>query len=342
MKVSLGLNLQKGPYGGGNQVARAVVEHLENKGVTVRFDLKDKDLDLIMLFDPRKNLRISAYNHKDILRHLWFKNSKAVVVHRINECDERKGQTDGKTNDLLITANACADHTIFISSFLQQLYTSQGIQTPGSTVIRIGVNPAIFHPEGYLPWDGVGPLKLITHHWGAHWMKGFDVYQRLDEMMAERPGRIEFTYVGNIPADFRFKKATHIEPKNGPELADILRAHHVYVTGTQNEPAGLHHAEGAMCGLPLLYRQSGALPEYCTGFGLGFTTVPEFEQRLEEMTRDYGKWREAVKAYPRDAEARMCEQYLALFQDLVARGEELRGQRRFLSQPMRYLRALTT
>ena len=49
----------------------------------------------------------------------------------------------------------------------------------------------------------------------------------------------------------------------GKELANELRKHDIYITGSKNEPSGNHHMEGALCGLPILYVNSGALPEYC-------------------------------------------------------------------------------
>ena len=31
-----------------------------------------------------------------------------------------------------------------------------------------------------------------------------------------------------------------------------------------------HHMEGALCGLPILYKDSGAASEYCNDFGISF------------------------------------------------------------------------
>ena len=32
----------------------------------------------------------------------------------------------------------------------------------------------------------------------------------------------------------------------------------------------MHHIEGALCGLPILFRNSGSLPEYCKKYGVSF------------------------------------------------------------------------
>ncbi|CAM2057406.1 hypothetical protein DSUL_150070 [Desulfovibrionales bacterium] len=336
MKISMGCNLQTGPYGGGNQVAQAVANHLCAQGVEVTFDLKSKDLDLILLFDPRPNLRITAYTQRQIIPYLWFINSKAIVVHRINECDERKNSTG--INRLLRRVNGCADHTIFISDFLRDLHLSNGLKTLDNTVIRIGVNRGTFHPNSYQRWDGMEKLKLISHHWSGNWMKGFDIYQHLDDMLArpEWKDKLHFTYLGNLPSNFQFKNATYLTPVNQTETAAILRQHHVYITASYFEPAGLHHAEGAMCGLPVLYRKSGALPEYNRSFGLGFTDET-FEDTLCRMYTEYTRWADAVQNYPADAEDRMCREYYNLFTNLVACAPELRRHRSLRRQ----LRAFT-
>ena len=59
--------------------------------------------------------------------------------------------------------------------------------------------PEVFHPKGGVIWNKQEPFRLVTHHWSSNFLKGFDVYQRLDEMLGIDPwrGRFEFTYVGS-------------------------------------------------------------------------------------------------------------------------------------------------
>ena len=119
-------------------------------------------------------------------------------------------------------------------------------------MILNGSDCSLYHPEGYQPWDGKEAMSLVTHHWGAHWMKGFDIYERLDSLLKKRQfeNKITFTYIGNLPEGFAFHNAAYIEPKNGVQLASLLRQHHVYLTASRNEPGGNHQNEGAQCGLP--------------------------------------------------------------------------------------------
>ena len=74
--------------------------------------------------------------------------------------------------------------------------------------------------------------KIVTHHWSSNKMKGFDVYKKLDELSEEVDwkGKIEFTYIGNLPKGFNFKNSRVINPLSGEKLAEQLVSHHIYIT----------------------------------------------------------------------------------------------------------------
>lgn len=336
MKVSIGFRLQPGPWGGGNRFCSALVGALEGGGHAVRQSLDDRDIDVILLMDPRWRHPAVTFRAGDILRYLMFVNSRAIVVHRINECDERKNTRT--MNALLRRANYCADHTVFVSRWLSGLPLWRGSGEQRQSVIRNGADARVFHSRGWRAWQGAGPLRLVTHHWGGNWMKGFDIYERLDRMLArpEWSGRIAFTYVGNLPSGFAFEHARHVKPLDGAALAAELRSHHAYLTASMNEPGGNHQNEGALCGLPLLYRRSGCLPEYCEGFGVSFDET-DFESRLEDLIATYTRWAQAMPAYPHTAE-RMCAQYIRLFDELTEAREAIVGTRRLWRQPVLMLR----
>lgn len=321
MKISLGMKLQEGPWGGGNQFGQALKQDFTRRGLEIVHDLKAPDLDFILLCEPRRKLKISAYDDAEIFQYLARRNRRALVVHRINECDERKG-TSG-LNARLLRANLCADHTVFISDWLRRLFVSQGFSGRSSSVILNGSDRSIFNPGGHIPWNGSGPLRLVTHHWSGHPMKGLDIYERLDRMIGEPPwkGRFAFTYIGNVPKGFRFVNTRYIEPTSGRALADLLRENHVYVTASRNEPCGHHQNEGANCGLPVLYLDSGGIPENVRDFGIGFTSET-LEARLEEMVRRYAELQPRMASFPRSAD-RMAEEYHALLMELDGRREEL-------------------
>ena len=115
MKVSIGTNIKEGPWGGGNLFAKNLLQYLKQNKFKVTTDLKDNDIDIILITEPRKTSESSAFTHIDALNYLKYVNNDTLIVHRINECDERKNTN--YVNKYLIEANKAADYTIFVSSW---------------------------------------------------------------------------------------------------------------------------------------------------------------------------------------------------------------------------------
>ena len=67
MKISIGTNIQDGPWGGGNLFAINLKKFLQDKNHEVVFNLKDKDIDIVLLTEPRKTSPSSAFTNYDVL-----------------------------------------------------------------------------------------------------------------------------------------------------------------------------------------------------------------------------------------------------------------------------------
>ena len=323
MKVSIGAFIKEGPWGGGNLFFKNLKEYLEANGHHVINHLFDDDIDLILLTDPRKKSESSSYTHKEILKYKNYINPSVKVVHRINECDERK-KTKG-LNQFLFKANQCSDATVFVSDWIKNLYEKQGFNISNPHVVMSGSNSKIFNSDKQNLWDKDEKMKIVTHHWSGNWNKGFDIYEKLDLLLNESKysEKFEFLYIGNIPNNFSFQNTKVIKPLSGLFLAEELKKCHLYITASRNEPSGNHHIEGALCGLPVLYINSGALPEYCKGYGLEFD-VDNFELKLLELKDSYLDVKEAMIKYPYNSE-KMCQEYENLFQNLIKEKVEIKN-----------------
>jgi hypothetical protein len=330
LKIALGHKIQSGPWGGGNRFAAALAETLREQGSRVVDHLDDPDIDLVLIVDPRAHNPAVPFTPGQVFRYLTA-HPQTLVVHRINECDERKGTRT--MNARLRLANLVADHTVFIGSWLKELDIWRH-ESPSSVILN-GADARLFNAKGHQPWSGQEPFRLVTHHWGGNALKGFDVYDRIDALLEEGAwrNRLVFTYVGNLPPGKRFRHAHHIPALNGEDLADELKRHHGYVTASVNEPAGMHHIEGALCGLPLLYRNSGSLPEYCAGFGQMFEGLHDVEAALERLIAKYSVHCRALADYPHTAE-KMSATYLSLFDQLLSGRGELAGRRHLWRDPL--------
>ena len=131
---------------------------------------------------------------------------------------------------------------------------------------------------------------------------------------------IDFTYIGNLPSNFSFENANYIPPLSGKKLADELKKHNLYITASLNEPSGNHHIEGSQCGLPLMYINSGGIPEFAKGFGVEYELV-NIENVLNTVIAKYDMYFEQMKNYPFNS-MKMSEEYLILFEKLLVKNKE--------------------
>ena len=315
MKISIGSKIIEGPWGGGNLFVINLKNFLMSKGHDVIHHLDDDDIDIILMTSPNHKAESSSFGYKDIYKYIKKIKSDSIVVHRINECDERKGTKN--VNKFILNSNRVADATIFVSSWIESLYLNQGFNSENSRVILSGSDKEIFNRDNQNIWDQRSQLKIVTHHWGNNWNKGFEIYSKLDKMIYnnELGLDIKFTYIGNVPKNFNFKTSTLLSPISGIELAEKLKDNHIYLTASLFEPSGNHHIEGAQCGLPLLFVNSGGLPEYCNGYGVMFENN-DFNNKLLYLIKNYENYLNKVRKYPRNSEI-MSRDYLNYFEELL-------------------------
>jgi len=325
MKISIGTKIKDGPWGGGNLFALNLSKFLKNEGFDVVFDLSHDDIDLILITEPRKTSESSSFTHWDVENYIKYVKNDTLVCHRINECDERKGTNF--VNKYLIEANKVSDTTIFVSSWIKNLYVEQNISSKHNYVILAGADKDIFNPSARAKWNEEMKLRIVTHHWGANWNKGFDVYKKIDEMLNEDfwNKKIDFTYIGNLPKKFEFKNSIHLPPMSGAELAREIKKNHIYITGSLNEPSGNHHIEGAQCGLPIMYIDSGGVKEYTKGFGVEFN-IKNLEEKINYLTENYEYYFKKIIDYPFESSL-MCSEYAKLFKDMMKNKTQLFNER---------------
>ena len=133
MKVSIGSKVVEGPYGGGNLFVKNLSSYLLKKGNSVVYDLKDKDIDIILIINPLKNSESGTFNHLDALFYSKFVNKKSIIVQRINECDERKDTNN--VNTQIIQANKFADYTVYVSQWISDLFNEKGLDKKDSIFV---------------------------------------------------------------------------------------------------------------------------------------------------------------------------------------------------------------
>jgi len=315
MKISFGSEIVTGPWGGGNLFLINLKNYLTSNGHQVVFGLDDKDVDIILFTDPRTGRgSTSLISSKDVKKYKRHINKNVKVIQRINECDERKNTK--KINKLYLKSSEVADHVVFVSEWLRKIYLDLGMEKEKTSVIMSGSDTLIFNSIGATKKPVNRKFKVLTHHWSSNWMKGFELYLQLDKKLSEPTlkNKIEFTYIGNVDKKYEFSNTNILQPLSGLELAEEIKNHDIYITGSLNEPSGNHHIEAALCGLPILYFNSGGIPEYCQDYGLEID-IENFEEKILYMIDYYDIFKNKMKNYPFKSE-KMSSNYLKLFNNL--------------------------
>lgn len=305
-----------GPWGGSAVFIRQLSAILRQMGFRVRFDLKEK-ADVLFIIDPRIEEPGRTFG-VDEIRSFRTRYPEVRVIHRVNECDKRKG-TDFM-DDRLEEITSEVDYTVFISRWLKDYFAETwfDIKRP-HCVIYNGANPKYFHPVGSSVYTESESFRVVTHHWSDNPMKGFPVYAQLDKMIAsgELPG-IELWIIGNWPQDIQWQAARTFAPTHDALLGNLLRQCHLYITASLWEPCGAHHVEGAQCGLPLLYHtDGGGIVEAGERYGIGFNG--DLKSALLQARESYPRLRQQVLTRMPNG-LRMCCDFVKIIQALMAKG----------------------
>jgi hypothetical protein len=279
VKISFNRPKAASAYGGGAHFVTNFSNYLEKAGHSVCHKL-EPGIDLIFMIDPRPNE--GGYSIQEIFNYKQ-QFPKTKMLHRVNECDKRKNTNF--MDKTIMLSNQLADHTIFISKWLSDYFIQKGFNNSYAVILN-GCNTSHFYPTERL-FNPARP-KIVTHHWSDNWMKGFDIYTKIDEYLQEND-RFDFTYVGRYFQGYSPKKTSIISPLYGHDLGSELRNHDIYVTASRWEPCGMHHIEGASCGLPVLYHvDGGGINETCANHGYQFRSFAEFLKYLDLVTSKLG------------------------------------------------------
>jgi len=272
------------PYGGGNQFLLALVGELRGRGL---------DVELNSLSGGTPCCLYNSFNF-DFRRLRRFVREGVRMVHRVDgPIGVYRGFDDG-TDRRIVEINALADTTILQSRYSLEKHRELGLELRDPVVIHNSVNPAIFHPPATRePLDG-RRLRVITTSWSDNPRKGSDVLRWLDENLDFES--YELTFAGRTHE--RFKRVHVIGPLGSRPLADLLRAHDVFLAPSRDDPCSNALLEGLACGLPAAFLRSGGHPELVADAGIGFDAAEELPGVLARLQEELAARRAAIRLSP--------------------------------------------
>ena len=270
------------PYGGGNQFLVALIGELERDGLSI---------ELNRLSGGTPGCLFNSFNF-DFSRLRRFARAGARMVHRVDgPIGVYRGFDDG-TDALIVRINdELADATIFQSQWSLDKHRQLGVELRNPVVVHNAVDPAIFHPPAKQEPIAGRRLRVVATSWSSNPRKGAGILAQLDR--EHDPARVEVTFVGNT--DARFEQIRRIPAVPSRELADILRAHHVYVAASRDDPCSNALLEGLSCGLPAAYLRSGGHPELVGEGGIGYADAAELPGVLERLRGELDERRAAIR-----------------------------------------------
>lgn len=318
-KVFFTFEPKGGSFGGGAFFVSNMIEYLKNRGYKITFTL-EKGIDFIFITDPRKGKKGSSksYSVDDIIKYKK-QNPKVKILHRINECETKREKSIG-IDKLLLKTMKIADRIVFITQWLQDYFVKKyNISTKNCSIVVNGCNPNFFFPKkenNKKIIEETTKVKLITHHWSSNYLKGFEIYNKIDEYLGKHPDEFALTFVGNYNENYTPKNITVLSPECDMRLGNILREHDIYLTASQNEPCGMHQLEGMSCGMPILYREgSGGIKETCGTAGLEFSDFDDFLEKLQQIKKEYGLFKNNIN-YGWLSSQRCCKQFYKIIKNV--------------------------
>lgn len=267
-RVRICIPIEFRPEGGGFYFLRAFMAFLNKSGWTTCSEVVGR-------------YEVLFTNHWMVARselcRAIRRNPGVRIVHRIDGSAQDYGRLDD-SDERQAAVNQLADLSIFQSRYCR--YSTREkfrvIERDGP-VIHNPVDIECFRPDGdreSLP----GRVRVACVSWSSNPMKGGkEVYA-----VANANRSVDFMLCGNYPDAPALSNLHRLGVLDRETLARVLRSCDVLLTCSRNEACPNHVLEALASGVPVLYRDSGAMAEVVGDCGLP-TTVETFATQLEKI-----------------------------------------------------------
>jgi glycosyltransferase involved in cell wall biosynthesis len=286
MKILINRKPIEGPWGGGNLFLKSFCKIMKTLGHEVIHSIQP-GIDIFFIMNPRYNELGISINEAIAYKQ---KNKSTKIIQRINDCDARKNTSD--VDELLMECSKYLDSTIFVSEWMKNYFLSKGWHCNKNYVVINGVETIT---------DNVKKIKnkklnIVTHHWSNNYLKGFDIYDQLDEFVGKN-NEYTFSYVGRERGTF--KNTNIIPPLAGEDLYKELKKYDVYVSASRYDPGPNHILESISCNLPTyVHKDGGGCVEFA-GPNYVFNNFEELIKLLKQNNHQKNKnkfvgWKESI------------------------------------------------
>lgn len=263
-------------FGGGLHFINAFCDIATIRGHTVVHTLSDA-VDAAVIVDPRPSDDglPSALDVK-----MWkLGDPKRRVLHRVNECDAKRGGLGGMDEYLRFTSKF-SDTTVFVSDWMALYHIDRVWYCLDTRVIVNGVDRTVFRPAD--PSDKIaaknGKVNVVTAHWSDNELKGQALYEKLDQFVGDNNDRFTYTFIGRTKAYLpRSRKLGALIPF---QLGAELGRYDVCINASMHDPGPNSTLEAIACGLPTYVHVLGGGSVDFAGTDHVFTNHLDIERLL--------------------------------------------------------------
>jgi len=288
MKIHILYNFQPGSWGGGNQFLKVLKKEFMKKGIYEKSPEKAE----VILFN---SYPFGAEYFFNQILNLKQKYPNKIVIYRLDGPVSLVRGKDGEIDKMIALFNKIfADGIIFQSNWCREKNKNLfKILSEYKTVIHNATDKEIFNRYNKEEFSPDRKIKLIATSWSSNWQKGFDVYKYLDENLDF--SKYEMTFVGNSPIEF--KNINWVKPVSSEKLAQILKAHDIYITASQNDPCSNSLIEASSCGLPTVALNNGGHPELAQNWGELFEEKEDIVEEIEKIVKNYHYYQSRIPEF---------------------------------------------
>jgi len=293
------------PWGGGNKTLLSLREQLEKRNHIVVFNLNHTDINLLFVFDPRTSS--TGITYESILK--YKKDNNIKIIQRVGDLGFHNKP---HLTNLIKNTIPNADKVIFISEYAYK-NTNNLCKVPKEyDIINLAPMKEFYKFRNY-DININKPIKIITHHWSNNEKKGFETYKYIDNKLCSK--ELSFTYIGNIPKNFKFINTKYIKPINAERLIKEIPKYDMYITSSIEETGGNHVLEAMGCGLPIIYNnKGGGIINYCKGFGIGFNNNDDIKKCILTVAKNFSFYKKNTLGYNKTLEEDVIPKYVEIFE----------------------------